>query len=742
MQEMQGFSKSSDSSKFSVRGRTTQYKDENAVNHEIASLLLNLASRTQNSASTDRSYVATPTETTEAMDLSNYTKPNVSVSQSSSHKMQTIGMSHSNVANSSINPYSLLSSGSLASMAGINSNTLSNSLSNSISNSLSSSYLLQNLLMQQLASPQLLSTSSSSPTSSKSNVVPSTPTSKPPSISSSSTNTSTPLLSLPSLGGNGVSNIPLLSGQIVAQLNSLLFAVHGIQEKSIEMNVQGQLAAIYTRLQEIVTMVQLSKKKPVADNTLPKVSTKSSSSQEQPKQDPIHQTVKPITSTKEQEEQKIARQLAEYQKALAKTQTSTTSTTQAMFGSHGTSGLTTSVANLLRNQIPVTSEQSKPVPSPTLTKPKEERVITPEKIEVRESISSSSVSVRERKVSEDNCGYIGNHPDSPPEKRSRLSPLAVSPDVGALAISSSGRSGRGGGGKGGKGIRNRVFCGDCQGCLKNDDCGVCRYCRDKTKFGGQNRLRQKCLHRRCQMDNHRRSNGGPLKPGMQSPSPPPTPQHQHQQTNQQTPSTPQDIYSGVELAARLAASGTTGVDPSIFSSILGNVNNMRTQTTVLSKLAEEEGKLGGETEDRGGNNEHSECDRNENDIDDREDSKEREELQQMRRSDKWKAKHEAMLKLATEKPSSNSDRKYAKDQTQNFNDSPRNSHSLVINLNETRKELTDSHIVRKKTEDIFRADNFVHKLKFPERNAQPKSIESSSNDARLPARSMKTVMAV
>ena len=59
------------------------------------------------------------------------------------------------------------------------------------------------------------------------------------------------------------------------------------------------------------------------------------------------------------------------------------------------------------------------------------------------------------------------------------------------------------GGKGGKGIRNRVFCGECPGCLENDDCGKCRYCKDKTKFGGQNRLRQKCLHRRCQMDTHR-----------------------------------------------------------------------------------------------------------------------------------------------------------------------------------------------------------------------------------------------
>ena len=53
-----------------------------------------------------------------------------------------------------------------------------------------------------------------------------------------------------------------------------------------------------------------------------------------------------------------------------------------------------------------------------------------------------------------------------------------------------------------------MFCGECAGCLKNDDCGRCRYCQDKTKFGGQNRLRQKCLHRRCLMDTHRkRSNG-------------------------------------------------------------------------------------------------------------------------------------------------------------------------------------------------------------------------------------------
>ena len=63
-----------------------------------------------------------------------------------------------------------------------------------------------------------------------------------------------------------------------------------------------------------------------------------------------------------------------------------------------------------------------------------------------------------------------------------------------------------------KTIRNRLFCGECTGCLRNNDCGICRYCKDKTKFGGQNRLRQKCLHRRCQLDTyHRKSTQNNVK---------------------------------------------------------------------------------------------------------------------------------------------------------------------------------------------------------------------------------------
>eukprot|EP00560_Eucampia_antarctica_P001517 CAMPEP_0197832224 /NCGR_PEP_ID=MMETSP1437-20131217/13806_1 /TAXON_ID=49252 ORGANISM="Eucampia antarctica, Strain CCMP1452" /NCGR_SAMPLE_ID=MMETSP1437 /ASSEMBLY_ACC=CAM_ASM_001096 /LENGTH=414 /DNA_ID=CAMNT_0043435469 /DNA_START=102 /DNA_END=1343 /DNA_ORIENTATION=+ len=42
----------------------------------------------------------------------------------------------------------------------------------------------------------------------------------------------------------------------------------------------------------------------------------------------------------------------------------------------------------------------------------------------------------------------------------------------------------------------RSRCGRCQGCL-NPDCGVCRFCQDKLKFGGQNKLRSKCVKREC-----------------------------------------------------------------------------------------------------------------------------------------------------------------------------------------------------------------------------------------------------
>eukprot|EP00578_Thalassiosira_sp_NH16_P001169 CAMPEP_0181141310 /NCGR_PEP_ID=MMETSP1071-20121207/35756_1 /TAXON_ID=35127 /ORGANISM="Thalassiosira sp., Strain NH16" /LENGTH=435 /DNA_ID=CAMNT_0023228293 /DNA_START=357 /DNA_END=1664 /DNA_ORIENTATION=- len=39
-------------------------------------------------------------------------------------------------------------------------------------------------------------------------------------------------------------------------------------------------------------------------------------------------------------------------------------------------------------------------------------------------------------------------------------------------------------------------CEECANCLR-DDCGACRSCLDKTKFGGMNTLRKRCVHRLC-----------------------------------------------------------------------------------------------------------------------------------------------------------------------------------------------------------------------------------------------------
>ena len=165
-----------------------------------------------------------------------------------------------------------------------------------------------------------------------------------------------------------------------------------------------------------------------------------------------------------------------------------------------------------------------------------------------------------------------------PESSTKYNGDTTSPNVAAaVAAAVSNLNGHGGhvapssnsGSKGGKGIRNRVFCGECTGCLKNDDCGKCRYCKDKTKFGEQNRLRQKCLHRRCQLDTHRRRSSQNTQNS-----------HHHQASgnvvttssvnssfsdniaatnlSRQSPS-PDTIYSGVALA-RLASQNMVAVD--------------------------------------------------------------------------------------------------------------------------------------------------------------------------------------
>ena len=42
----------------------------------------------------------------------------------------------------------------------------------------------------------------------------------------------------------------------------------------------------------------------------------------------------------------------------------------------------------------------------------------------------------------------------------------------------------------------RTSCGMCSGCQK-DDCGECKMCINMIKFGGNGKMKQKCLKRRC-----------------------------------------------------------------------------------------------------------------------------------------------------------------------------------------------------------------------------------------------------
>merc|ERR1712045_925859 len=55
-------------------------------------------------------------------------------------------------------------------------------------------------------------------------------------------------------------DIPYMCRQIVTLLNGLLFHQHNLNNPNVELNVHTQLGAIYTRLQEVVVMVEQAKK--------------------------------------------------------------------------------------------------------------------------------------------------------------------------------------------------------------------------------------------------------------------------------------------------------------------------------------------------------------------------------------------------------------------------------------------------------------------------------------------------
>jgi hypothetical protein len=243
-------------------------------------------------------------------------------------------------------------------------------------------------------------------------------------------------------------------------------------------------------------------------------------------------------------------------------------------------------------------------------------------------------------------------------------------------VTNGGLAGQGGnaGGKGGKGIRNRVFCGECTGCLKNDDCGKCRYCKDKTKFGGQNRLRQKCLHRRCQLDTHRRRSsqnngqGGTNQHGGGSSNQVGSNGHVGNNSSfsdnvsavsRQSPS-PDTIYSGVALA-RLASQSNLVVDTTCKSAIKDSKNGQLSPgeiirssgqpvfpqaASVTTSVQIDESRMTNlmpqshRVQQRSGSSASNASD------EDTDDHKSGSRTQS--RIDKWKAKHEAMLKMASD----------------------------------------------------------------------------------------------
>ena len=49
-------------------------------------------------------------------------------------------------------------------------------------------------------------------------------------------------------------------------------------------------------------------------------------------------------------------------------------------------------------------------------------------------------------------------------------------------------------------------CGRCQE-RRMPDCGTCKFCRDKKKFGGPGKLKKSCVKRHCTMLNETVPNG-------------------------------------------------------------------------------------------------------------------------------------------------------------------------------------------------------------------------------------------
>ncbi|XP_046896003.1 CXXC-type zinc finger protein 1a [Hypomesus transpacificus] len=51
--------------------------------------------------------------------------------------------------------------------------------------------------------------------------------------------------------------------------------------------------------------------------------------------------------------------------------------------------------------------------------------------------------------------------------------------------------------RGSKVKRSARMCGECEPCMRTVDCAQCDFCKDMKKFGGPNKIRQKCRFRQC-----------------------------------------------------------------------------------------------------------------------------------------------------------------------------------------------------------------------------------------------------
>ncbi|OWF42331.1 CXXC-type zinc finger protein 1-like isoform X1 [Mizuhopecten yessoensis] len=60
-------------------------------------------------------------------------------------------------------------------------------------------------------------------------------------------------------------------------------------------------------------------------------------------------------------------------------------------------------------------------------------------------------------------------------------------------------------------------CGECKACHRTEDCGRCDFCKDMRKFGGPNKIRQKCRLRQCLNFCRFRKNQGGLNMSVKKP---------------------------------------------------------------------------------------------------------------------------------------------------------------------------------------------------------------------------------